>query len=43
MLVTFAVVETDSPWVDACIAGKAGTAPVIGALPVIKDERCRSF
>lgn len=33
-----AVVETDSPWVDACIAGKAGTATIIGALPVIKDE-----
>jgi chorismate mutase / prephenate dehydratase len=33
-----AIVETDSPWIDACVAGKAGTAHVIGALPVIKDE-----
>lgn len=33
-----AVVETDAPWIDACIAGKAGTAQIIGTLPVIKDE-----
>jgi chorismate mutase / prephenate dehydratase len=33
-----AVVETDSPWVDACVAGKAGSAHIIGALPVLKDE-----
>ena len=33
-----AVVETDSPWVDACVAGKAGTATIIGTLPVIRVE-----
>jgi chorismate mutase / prephenate dehydratase len=33
-----AVVETDSPWIDACVAGKAGTAHIIGALPVLRDE-----
>jgi chorismate mutase / prephenate dehydratase len=33
-----AVVETESPWIDACVAGKAGTAHVIGALPVLKHE-----
>jgi chorismate mutase / prephenate dehydratase len=32
------VVETDSPWVDSCVAGKAGTATIIGTLPVIRDE-----
>ena len=32
------VVETDSPWIDACVAGKAGTAHIIGALPVLKDQ-----
>jgi chorismate mutase / prephenate dehydratase len=32
------VVETESPWIDACVAGKAGTAQIIGALPVIRDE-----
>jgi len=32
------VVETESPWIDGCVAGKAGTAQVIGALPVIRDE-----
>ncbi len=32
------VVETESPWIEACIAGKAGTAQIIGALPVIKGE-----
>jgi chorismate mutase / prephenate dehydratase len=32
------VVETGSPWIDACVAGKAGSAQIIGALPVIKDE-----
>ena len=26
------VVETDSPWIDACMAGKAGTASIIGGL-----------
>jgi chorismate mutase / prephenate dehydratase len=31
------VVETDAPWIEACVAGKAGTAQIIGALPVIKD------
>jgi chorismate mutase / prephenate dehydratase len=31
------VVETESPWVDACVAGKAGAAQVIAALPVIKS------
>jgi chorismate mutase / prephenate dehydratase len=30
------VLETDAPWIDACVAGKAGTAQVIGALPVLK-------
>ena len=33
-----AVVETESAWVDACVAGKAGTAHVIAALPVLKDQ-----
>jgi chorismate mutase / prephenate dehydratase len=33
-----AVVELDSPWIEACVAGKAGSAHVIGALPVIKGE-----
>ncbi len=32
------IVETESPWIEPCIAGKAGTAQVIGTLPVIKDE-----
>jgi chorismate mutase / prephenate dehydratase len=32
-----AVVETESPWIDACVAGKAGSTHVIGVLPVIKD------
>jgi chorismate mutase / prephenate dehydratase len=32
------VVETDSPWIEACVAGKAGTAQIIGALPVIKGD-----
>jgi chorismate mutase / prephenate dehydratase len=32
------VVETNSPWIDACVAGKAGSAQIIGALPVIKNE-----
>ncbi len=32
------VVETDAPWIDACVAGKAGTAQIIGALPVLKGE-----
>ena len=32
------VVETESPWIDACVAGKAGTAQIIGALPVIRGE-----
>jgi chorismate mutase / prephenate dehydratase len=32
------VVETDAPWIEACVAGKAGTAHIIGALPVVKDE-----
>jgi chorismate mutase / prephenate dehydratase len=31
-------VETDAPWIDACVAGKAGTAQIIAALPVIKVE-----
>jgi chorismate mutase / prephenate dehydratase len=33
-----ACVETDSPWVDACVAGKTGTAHIICALPVLRDE-----
>jgi chorismate mutase / prephenate dehydratase len=32
-----AVVETESPWIDACVAGKVGSTHVIGVLPVIKD------
>jgi chorismate mutase len=32
------VVETEAPWIEACVAGKAGTAQIIGALPVIKGE-----
>jgi chorismate mutase / prephenate dehydratase len=32
------VVETESPWIEACVMGKAGTAQIIGALPVIKDD-----
>jgi chorismate mutase / prephenate dehydratase len=32
------VVETDAPWIDACVAGKAGSAQIIGTLPVIKGE-----
>jgi chorismate mutase / prephenate dehydratase len=31
-------VETESPWIDACVAGKGGSAQVIAALPVIKAE-----
>jgi chorismate mutase / prephenate dehydratase len=27
------IVETDSPWIDACVAGKAGTAQIIGNAP----------
>lgn len=32
------VVETEAPWIEACVAGKAGTAQIIGALPVMKGE-----
>jgi chorismate mutase / prephenate dehydratase len=32
------VVETEAPWIEACVAGKAGTAQIIGALPVVKDD-----
>jgi chorismate mutase / prephenate dehydratase len=32
------VVETEAPWIEACVAGKAGTAQIIGALPVLKGE-----
>jgi chorismate mutase / prephenate dehydratase len=32
------VVETDAPWIEACVAGAAGQAQIIGALPVIKGE-----
>jgi chorismate mutase / prephenate dehydratase len=32
------VVETEAPWIEACVAGKAGTAQIIGALPVIKGD-----
>jgi chorismate mutase / prephenate dehydratase len=32
------VVETDSPWIEACVSGKAGQAQVIGTLPVIKGD-----
>lgn len=32
------VVETEAPWIEACVAGKAGTAQIIGALPVAKVE-----
>lgn len=33
------VVETNAPWIEACIAGRAGTAQIIGALPVLKNEQ----
>jgi chorismate mutase / prephenate dehydratase len=32
------VVETDAPWIEACVAGAAGQSQIIGALPVIKGE-----
>jgi chorismate mutase / prephenate dehydratase len=32
-------VETGSPWIEACVSGKAGQAQVIATLPVIKGER----
>jgi chorismate mutase / prephenate dehydratase len=32
------VVETDAPWIEACVAGIAGQAQIIGALPVIRGE-----
>jgi chorismate mutase / prephenate dehydratase len=32
------VVETEAPWIEACVAGKAGTAQIIGALPVMKGD-----
>jgi chorismate mutase / prephenate dehydratase len=32
------VVETEAPWIEACVAGKAGTAQIIGTLPVVKTE-----
>ncbi len=32
------VVETDAPWIDPCVAGKAGTAQIIATLPVLKSE-----
>jgi chorismate mutase / prephenate dehydratase len=37
------VVETESPWVDACVAGKAGAAQVISSLPVIRDDLVPQF
>jgi chorismate mutase / prephenate dehydratase len=32
------IVETESPWIEACVSGKAGSAQIIGTLPVIRDE-----
>ena len=32
------VVETDQPWTEAFVAGKAGRAKVIAAIPVVKEE-----
>jgi chorismate mutase / prephenate dehydratase len=32
------VVETDSPWVEAFLEGKAGNARIIACLPFIRDE-----
>lgn len=32
------VVETEQPWVEAFIAGRAGKAQVIASLPVIKED-----
>jgi chorismate mutase / prephenate dehydratase len=32
------VVETEAPWIEPCVAGKAGSAQIIGALPVVKNE-----
>ncbi|MDE2383694.1 MAG: chorismate mutase [Alphaproteobacteria bacterium] len=32
------VVETEQPWAEAFVAGKAGAARVIAALPVLKEE-----
>lgn len=32
------VVETESPWVQPFLAGHAGTAQVIGALPVLRED-----
>ena len=32
------IVETEAPWIEACVAGKAGTAQIIGALPLGKVE-----
>jgi chorismate mutase / prephenate dehydratase len=37
------IVETESPWIEACIAGKAGTAQVISSLPVIRLEPVPQF
>lgn len=32
------VVETDGAWVEPYLAGQAGTAQVVGALPVLREE-----
>jgi chorismate mutase len=32
------IVETDGPWVDPFIEGKAGNAQVIGVLPFLRDD-----
>ena len=32
------VVETEQPWAEAFVAGKAGAARVIAAIPVLKEE-----
>ncbi len=32
------VVETEQPWAESFVAGKAGAAQVIAALPVLKEE-----
>jgi chorismate mutase / prephenate dehydratase len=33
------IVETEGPWVEAFASGQAGTAQVIGALPVVAEDK----
>lgn len=33
------VIETDGPWIEAFVSGQAGMAQVIGALPVVAEDK----